>query len=532
MRRVRNELGRYRPVSADETVAGYVRRLDLAADPFADDFESDYFYRGAQRQATLEQVVHFSRFSDHIVMLLGATGSGSSRLLDEMLAQLHQIMDCCDIDGEGESSPSSLLRSLAEQLQLLGDVDSLDTFIATLDEYAYIGAESEPLLLAVDQAHFLPVESFELLLALVQRARGSIRLLFVGEYQSEQLAELAHYDRQQLKIFELPALTQEQTGDYILGLLAAAGYAGEQPLSADQLLVLQERSGGNIAEINTLAAALLSFDPVNEKRGFAIKIPIAHLAAIVILSATLGYVYWYLGLGEDREPQSVAAALPVAKVQRHSDKGVELAPTPEVANPEPDPAASLVVEKEVPAAVAEEPEPGAAVAGVSTGEPRAPESIPAASDKLAQGSQGSIELTDAIAASALPVQAIIAAPLDGAHSKRIVAVSAPSAAATTHRTTAEQALLALPAASYMLQLTGSVSERRIQEFVEKYSHRLSLSYIELRRNGAPWYIALSAAEPSRQAAQAAVKALPEALRRQQPWVRSVASLQQALAGLH
>jgi len=518
-------------VSEDDTNAGYVRRLDLAADPFAAEFDSDYFYRGAQRQVTLEQVVHFSRFSEHIVMLLGATGSGSSRLLDEMLAQLHQIMDCCDVDAERESSPSMILRSLAQQLQFQGDIDNLDNFITTLDEYAYIGAESEPLLLAIDQAHFLPVESFELLLELVQRARGSIHLLFVGEYQCEQLAELAHYDRQQLKIFELPALTREQTGDYVLGLLAAAGYAGEQPLSADQLLVLQERSGGNIAEINTLAAALLSFEPGAEKKGFGIKIPVAHLAAIVILSVTLGYVYWYLGIGEDSVPQPVKAALPVAK-ESVVNNGAELTAVPEILGSEQSPQSSssiVVVGQELTPAhpLAEDTDPAVASVAVSTVAASTVKSdelvsIPTTAQDLVQGTVEPAEVTNV---ELLPAVAVPTAPLVGDKPGLVVAVAPAS---TARHSSAEQALLELPAAFYMLQLTGSVSERRIQAFVEKHNPQLALSYIQLRRKGAPWYVALSAAEPSRQAAEQRVKSLPEALRGQQPWVRSVASLQRAL----
>lgn len=65
-------------------------------------------------------------------------------------------------------------------------------------------------------------------------------------------------------------------------------------------------------------------------------------------------------------------------------------------------------------------------------------------------------------------------------------------------------------------------------FVEKFSPLVALSYIELRRNGGPWYVALSGPQPTREAALQAVKSLPAELVRQQPWVRSVGSLQQAL----
>lgn len=490
--------------SGADSSASYLRRLDLSADPFAADFESDYFYRGAMRQTTLEQVVHFSRFSEHIVMLLGATGSGSSRLLDEMLAQLHQIMDCCDIDGEQESTPEAILRSLAQQLQLRGDVDNLDNFIATLDEYDYIGEESEPLLVAIDQAHFLPAQSYEMLLALVQRAKGAIRMLFVGEYQCEQLAELAHYDRQQLKIFELPALSKEQTGEYVLGLLAVVGYAGELPLSADQLLILQERSGGNIAEINTLTAALLSFDPASEKTGLAFKIPIAHLAAIVILSATVGYVYWYLGIGEETPPlpQQQTVDRPLLELPALLSEGEESQGIPPAAQQQASAGASPQAAVTVP--------PAAVDVGTAIIIPGTDLSAmePVVADETAR------QTSAQIVAAVVPLSLAPAAP----------AISAAAGA----RSAAEKALLALPAEFYLLQLTGTASEARMRLFVEKFSPLVALSYIELRRNGGPWYVALSGPQPTREAALQAVKSLPAELVRQQPWVRSVGSLQQAL----
>ena len=83
----------------------YVRRLDLGADPFSHDFKCNYFFSGAMRQQVQEQLVHFSRFGDQVVVLTGSTGSGTSRLLDEVFEQLQDVMDYCDIDGELSASP-------------------------------------------------------------------------------------------------------------------------------------------------------------------------------------------------------------------------------------------------------------------------------------------------------------------------------------------------------------------------------------------------------------------------------------------
>jgi DamX protein len=282
--------------------------------------------------------------------------------------------------------------------------------------------------------------------------------------------------------------------------------------------VLQERSGGNIAEINTLTAALLSFDASAEKSGFEIKIPLAHLVAIVILVVTVGYVYWYLGIGEDAGQQPVAAALPEAQIS-----GSDLEPLPVLQDREA--SADSMSERQ---AVAEQASPMAEVA-----------SLPPAVDVDATG-QGAYQpsIRSVVVEAAPPERAIaieppiVAAPepsIVSAEAAADVAVPAPPIAAIGGYSPAEQALLALPVEFYMLQLTGTASESRIRQFVATFSPQLRLSYIKLWRNGEPWYVALVGPHPDRPAAQQAVKSLPEALRREQPWVRRVASLQQALA---
>ena len=140
----------------------YVQRLDLGEDPFVAEFESEYFYDGGMRRETLNQLVHYCRFGDQVVMLVGASGSGTSLLLDQAMSVMEDVMDCCYIDGEQQSQPDSLLQALDAQLQLaLPFPIQLADFFSALKIATVIDGEIEPVLIAVDQAHFVSYESFQ-----------------------------------------------------------------------------------------------------------------------------------------------------------------------------------------------------------------------------------------------------------------------------------------------------------------------------------------------------------------------------------
>ena len=289
----------------------YVQRLDLGEDPFAVDFESDYFYTGGMRRQLLDQLVHFSRFGDQTVLLVGATGSGTSTLLDQACELIEESLDCCYINAEEFNSPEQVLESLNEQLnfQLPSPINQAE-FFAALRSGLVIDGEPEPIMLAVDQAHYLSLEAYTLLREVVELGDGNIGLLIAGEYQVEQMAKLAAFNDGQIKLVELEPLTAAETGDYILGLLRSVGYAGEIPLSNDQLAVLYERSGGNFVEINQLVPSLLSVKEAANTSTFRFGIPVAHAAAIGILAGAL--ILSWLYLGSDKPPVEEALSQEVA----------------------------------------------------------------------------------------------------------------------------------------------------------------------------------------------------------------------------
>jgi len=537
--------------ASDGKASAYIQRLDLGADPFSKNFDGEYFYDGALRRDVLDQLVHFSRFSDQVVVLTGSTGSGTSSLLDKMFDQLNQIMDYCDINGENVSTPEKILESLAEQLQLqLTPPYQIDEFISVFCENAYIGIDSEPLLVAIDQAHYLSIESFGLLLNLLEKSQRRIRLLLVGEYQIEQLSNLAGFTRDKLNVLELEALTPTETGEFVLGMLCSVGYAGDQPLSNDQLAILCERSGGNIAEIIRFTPALLETDSADERKPFVFRIPIVHLSAIVILIFTLGLSYWYLGSGDQEPPGSSIknkSAPPMVireEFAKEADNKTVGSPG-KIAIPPTDKSSSRSSEVgDSPRAVKSsgniEPMPSVSAAdesSKSTEQNKENEEVlgyEREAEKVISDEKKTAEIQGSMAAENLKGSSSTTEVLNQIElEKTVIGDSTPKKSGgntgkiTVVSTVSEygQRLLEMPSTAYLLQLTGTVDEERIKKFLKQYSGRVSINYFETRLKNKPWFVAVTGPFDNRKLAIEAIERLPAGLKKQKPWARSVSGVQ-------
>jgi len=79
--------------------------------------------------------------------------------------------------------------------------------------------------------------------------------------------------------------------------------------------------------------------------------------------------------------------------------------------------------------------------------------------------------------------------------------------------------------SFAVQLSASRSEANISAFVGQLTGTQPVGYFETRHQGGPWFVAVLAPFSDRDQATRAISALPEKMRSNQPWIRSVAGIQ-------
>ncbi|MEH6557516.1 MAG: AAA family ATPase [Oceanicoccus sp.] len=525
-------------VSSEYGVDHYVQRLDLGDDPFNGNSDKEYFYSGAARGQILDQLVHFVRFGEQVVVLLGATGSGTSSLLDQSLVVLEDLMDCCYINGDDETLPEQIMSSLNEQLQLrLSEPVDPAHFLEAIKQFSLVDGEPEPFLLAVDQAHYLSFESFELLRKMVAASGNIVRLLLVGEYQVEQLAKLASFGSGQIKILELEPLSSSETGEYLLGKLQSVGYAGDMPLNSDQLAVLYEQAGGNLAEINQLAPVLLSSQDQNSVSHNRFGIPLIHGVAIAVLAVVL-LISWAFQSSNDNPGEESAATvsipLDLSNSQMHRNE------MDSASEPSSKGSSAVVADGAGSATTVTDTMVVASASGdIDRSSPATADSTIVVTETTGALSNNIVE-KELISARSQSIPKIIADVAVPKKAKPTVITEKPtnqtpqvvkpvkSVSEPGHISPREQRILNLPVTAYMLQLMGAVDESRTRGLVKKYIGRLPVTYFETRRKDKPWFVAVAGPYDTKEAALTAIKVLPPLLQKERPWARSVASLQQEI----
>ncbi len=89
----------------------------------------------------------------------------------------------------------------------------------------------------------------------------------------------------------------------------------------------------------------------------------------------------------------------------------------------------------------------------------------------------------------------------------------------------ERELLAMAPTQFVLQVSGAESRGNIDKFVASAGGSQPLLTYHTRLRGKPWIVVVTGPYSSRDTAIAAIAKLPEALRKQQPWPRSIANVQ-------
>lgn len=536
--------------------SSFIQRLDLADNPFTEQQRLQYFYPGAKRQETLDQLVHFCRYSQQLVVLTGAAGSGRSVLLDGLQQAIGDVVDCCHCSQAATLNPQSLLGLLVDKLRLPASAAiSSEGFLQHL-QHVNQADEALPLLLIIEQAESLEPRCMALVVQLAQQSRGQIHLLLSGEARLVASLSEAGVQAGEIKRLNLPSLNPEQAGEYVLGRLQSVGYAGEQPLSQDQLAVLVEQSHGLPAAINRLAVDMLNQPPVQAPPANRWQIPRLHVLVIVVLSAILLLALWQGGSDSRSAPQPLALPLPPA--QEDSDSGVverqlALADTADEAvdyrvagdeNRQSQGVASNISGSSIPrtattpATTPEQPDQPAAAnaapeppAPAPAAEPQTPASPIAPNQPAPAAKPTAPKQTVPAARPAVPKQPAPAnspsAPKQAASAAKPAATPQPepAAAVVADWSPREQRLLAIPAEQWMLQLFATRDEAKARKLITDHISGWPLSYFQRQLQGNTVYVVVAGPYTNREQAAAAAQTLPAVLRQPKPWLRQAAAIQ-------
>jgi len=539
----------------------YMQWLDLDFDPFVPSSSSRDFYCSGDRQTLLDQIVEFSLYSNAMIAVTGPLGAGKTTLATNFCERFADEAVCVRVAATLFMNQGQFLDALQSSLSFK-PAPGLDTEFAInqICQYAAeLDLEARSLIIIIDDAHELSAEVLQLLTKLLDSCvDSSIHALLLGERQLDNLLQntLTNEAQDRLAVFPLDGFASDETHDYIRFKLATAGFNKEMPLEGGVVGAIHNASQGMPGAINGLIA--------NALNAAAPAVAVAPAPSIGAPAAVMDELddidefgpltsgERFAGIDDIEQFEGLHAS---ERLESGDEDGAADMQLTWLAGVQPrylSAAAILLVlltgtllfwdasprvTESLPIPVAIAP---AAIPPVQDEPELIPTSIAETPAAVAVVAAAAITET-ANAVSSAPVDAIIAEAVS-VEENEPVQVAAQEAVANVVEQVAEVPVLeATPVLaevsafeglllqeapeSFAVQLSASRSEANISAFVGKLAGTQPVGYFETRHQGGPWFVAVLAPFSDRDQATRAISALPEKMRSNQPWIRSVAGIQ-------
>ena len=539
----------------------YTQWLDLDFDPFVPSSSSRDFYCSGDRQTLLDQIVEFSLYSNAMIAVTGPLGAGKTTLAKNFCERFADEAVCVRVAATLFMNQGQFLDALQSSLSFK-PAPGLDTEFAInqICQYAAeLDLEARSLIIIIDDAHELSAEVLQLLTKLLDSCvDSSIHALLLGERQLDNLLQntLTNEAQDRLAVFPLDGFASDETHDYIRFKLATAGFNKEMPLEGGVVGAIHNASQGMPGAINGLIA--------NALNAAAPAVAVAPAPSIGAPAAVMDELddidefgpltsgERFAGIDDIEQFEGLHAS---ERLESGDEDGAADMQLTWLAGVQPrylSAAAILLVlltgtllfwdasprvTESLPIPVAIAP---AAIPPVQDEPELIPTSIAETPAAVAVVAAAAITKT-ANAVSSAPVDVIIAEAVS-VEENEPVQVAAQEAVANVVEQVAEVPVLeATPVLaevsafeglllqeapeSFAVQLSASRSEANISAFVGKLAGTQPVGYFETRHQGGPWFVAVLAPFSDRDQATRAISALPEKMRSNQPWIRSVAGIQ-------
>jgi|APLak6261703504_1056268.scaffolds.fasta_scaffold06320_2 MSHA biogenesis protein MshM len=504
----------------------YLEHFGLNEPPFRITPHTDFFFDGANRGATLDALIYAITHDEGIVKVSGEVGSGKTMLCRVLMERLPENVTIIYL-ANPSLSRDDILYAIADELRLDVPESARSSLVlrALQDHLIKSFGEGRQVVVLIDEAHAMPVETLEeirLLSNLEANRNKLLQLVLFGQPELNDV--LARPDMRQLKErithnFGLEPLVRDDITHYLDFRMRAAGYRGPSVFSAPALKMIAQSSLGLTRRINILAdkSLLAAFSAGSHQIGpkeiraairdcefsdatyggkAARKPQTLWIAAVLALAALAAIVWMSTALRADGAPATVIA--PATAIAAPAAIGAEPATPP--ATDTPSAPASTPPRSPAP--------PPATLAAATPSSPVTPSPPAAASPAQAPAKPG-------YAAAALPPNA-----------------TKPSIGPLTleYLQTGHAWLEKLPDDRWFIQVFATDAGRHGE--IETLLRRLSsgktdmsnvhVYYSEL--SGAPRYGVTYGDFATREAASAAIRGLPLALRANKPYPRQVVRL--------
>ena len=237
----------------------YLEHFGLTEPPFKITPVTDFFFPGANRAEILDALLYAITNSEGIIKVTGEVGSGKT-MLCRMLLERHPD----NVEAVYLANPSltreEMLYAIADGLKLNLEGQRVNIILQTLQNHLELKlAQGKRVVILVDEAHAMPLETMEELRLLYNLQVGNHKLLHIVLFgQPELNLKLSQPNMRQLKDrivhhFSMLPLSPNIIESYLLSRMRTAGYRGPTPFSNTAAALIGKASQGLMRRVNILA---------------------------------------------------------------------------------------------------------------------------------------------------------------------------------------------------------------------------------------------------------------------------------------
>ncbi|MDB5762628.1 MAG: family ATPase [Herminiimonas sp.] len=228
--------------------------------PFGITPDTSFFFACSNYQQALNTLLIAAKNGEGFIKITGEVGTGKTLLCRKFMAMLDDSFVTAYVPNP-YLEPRTLMLALADELEipLEKDVDQYQLLKAINYRLLILAREGKRVLLCLDEAQAMPIESLEalrLLTNLETEKRKLLQIVLFGQpeldrkLQQDAIRQLA----QRITFhYHLGPLTKDDLEFYVSHRLSVAGFTGSRLFSRDAINMLSARSGGIPRLVNILA---------------------------------------------------------------------------------------------------------------------------------------------------------------------------------------------------------------------------------------------------------------------------------------
>ena len=238
----------------------YTAHFGLREAPFGITPDTSFFFTSPHSQEALNTLLIAARNGEGFIKITGEVGTGKTLLCRKFMATLGREFVTAYIPNP-YLEPRTLMLALADELEISldRDVDQHQLLKSINYRLLELAAEGKQVVLCLDEAQAIPIESLEalrLLTNLETEKRKLLQIVLFGQPELNRHLQLDSIRQLAQRItfhYHLGPLTRDDMEYYVGHRLRVAGYAGARMFTRQAMSKLYKASGGIPRLVNILA---------------------------------------------------------------------------------------------------------------------------------------------------------------------------------------------------------------------------------------------------------------------------------------